>query len=601
MPLPSSRVVAPGVYTQELDLSQYIRQLTDTILAVVTTASKGPLNDKTLCTTPEQLEAIFGPASESHPGLLIAKAFLQNGGAMVWVVRVASLQVAAASVAIDDIAGGDAFTLTANEKGGFFNGIDAVVSHANQESASETDDWDVTTAGPDALSTTLTNLPIVPGTLQIKEGSTLVAKDDGNGALVFESGYSEFSAGTVNYLTGAVAATATAHGSDETLSLTFSFSHFTTFTLQLMLSVKNSNGDLVKYKPLETFYGLTLDTIEDEIANHSRYLAALSGTPTVFPKAGTYTLTGGDDGLTGILDTDFIGDKLGGVRTGLQIFGANVDINEVLIPGRSSAAIKQALVQLAEERQDIMVAALDPPSGLTPEEVVDWANATGAYTSHGVVETNRGAIYYPHISVIDQNTGDTILAPPSHAIAEALGRSAYWEAPAGPDKGLLKNCVGVEYDLEVGERQYLGANRINPIGDLNGLGIQILGQYTATRVASQLDRVAPRRTLLRIETAIAKSVYPFLFKPHSQELYDSIEGLVNPYLRTMAATDRIEEGRFYCNDKTNGVEQKQNRTLSCVCVLKLLSYAEKILVTFQIVDYGVEITEDVISQNIVGL
>jgi hypothetical protein len=76
-------------------------------------------------------------------------------------------------------------------------------------------------------------------------------------------------------------------------------------------------------------------------------------------------LAGGNDGISGITDADFIGVAGNGFNTGLQNFSdpGAIDVNLLAIPGQTDQAIHSALIALCESRGDCMC-FLDPPSVL---------------------------------------------------------------------------------------------------------------------------------------------------------------------------------------------------------------------------------------------
>jgi phage tail sheath protein FI len=61
-------IVSPGVYVIEKDISEYAATVDSSIVGLVGFASKGPINEATLITSPQQLIRTFGKPSESIPG-----------------------------------------------------------------------------------------------------------------------------------------------------------------------------------------------------------------------------------------------------------------------------------------------------------------------------------------------------------------------------------------------------------------------------------------------------------------------------------------------------------------------------------------------------
>jgi hypothetical protein len=589
-------VNTPGVYFTELDLSQYIANLSDTILGLVITATKGPTDTLTLCTTRTQFETFFGLEDDLHPGTLVAREFFNAGGNTAWVVRIANGD-ATASASITLIGSGSPGTLTANETGTFFDQLSFPISYGGQLAGTLGSTAKTLTSGTNSITMSLASVPVVPNTLRLSlTGTGTIATDDGAGNLVFNSNASTYSAGTINYATGAIAFTISG-ASASTIHYTATFNYFSTFTLQTQITVQNQSDVTIRIKVLETFYGLTLDNMVATLAG-SQYLAPVSAFGS-FPVAGVYDMSGGDDGIDDLTDANYIGDTIGGTSDGLQLFGTGVAVNEVMVPGVSSAGVRQALIELANQRQDIMT-PLDPPSDTTVQTVADWANATGAYSAYGVVDSNYASIYFPWYTATNPNTGDIDQMPPTAAIAQVLAGIDFWQAPAGPKMGLLQNCLDTNVHLSLGDRQFLGANRINPIGNLNGLGIQILGQKTATLIASSLDRVGARRMLLRVEKSITTALYALLFQPNEQSTWNQAVALVQPYLNTLAAQGKIYGAQFYCDSKTNIPQYVNNNQMTAVCVIAPLKFAEQIVVTFEITEFGVAINEDLIAGSLIG-
>jgi len=128
-----SPLVSPGVYTLERDFSAYAPELATSILGIVTTASKGPVNVPTLITDMGTLQAIFGPPTAGaniHMGLYAAMMFLRRGN-QLWVVRVATYDVSADPVKVKN-GGNTTNTLefSVPSSGSWANSIKVVVANS---------------------------------------------------------------------------------------------------------------------------------------------------------------------------------------------------------------------------------------------------------------------------------------------------------------------------------------------------------------------------------------------------------------------------------------------------------------------------------------
>lgn len=94
-----TQYISPGVYTEERDLSQYVSDLSKTIVAMVGTAEKGPSNQATLITSPQQFVEIFGAQNPKHYLGYAVIAYLKQGNT-VYVTRVAAPDAAIAKLTI---------------------------------------------------------------------------------------------------------------------------------------------------------------------------------------------------------------------------------------------------------------------------------------------------------------------------------------------------------------------------------------------------------------------------------------------------------------------------------------------------------------------
>lgn len=550
-----------------------------------------------LITTPSQLQSTFGIASENYPGLLVAQQFLVAGGAFCFVCRVAE-DPATAAVTITNI---DSSTLVYSDltSGSAANNETLAISYGSQLAESVSASHSITVSVGGTFTMTLPNVPVVPGTVVVKFAGVQVATDDAAGNVVF-AGDSTYPAatwsGTVNYNTGAVVITATSAVSPGLSSVTVlvDANYFSTFTIQVLLRVYDNDSNLLGTYLLETNSNLTLANIVAVMAN-SQYIS-IPNAPAAFPVAGRYDLTGGDDGTSSIHDSNYIGNNIS-APTGMQVFAdsGSITCNVVLVPGVSTGAVRQALIQLASVQRGDAMCILDPPADTTVQTVADWANGANSFSTYGDVDSTYAAIYYPWYSTNNSISNSVDLTPPSAAAMQAFARSAYWQAPAGPNRGTLQNFAGISVALTTGDRAFLGTQRINPIANLNNMGTMVLGQYTATQESTSLDRVGARMTLLALEKAISTAAYSFLFEPNAPNTWQRLVNVVQPYLNSQVSQGFIYAGQIFCDAVTNIPQNVNNNVMVAVTVLELLKYAEIIVLNFQLESYGVTITEALVS------
>ena len=125
-----------GAYAIERDYSHYIAQATKTVLAVVGTASKGPIGEVTAITSSQDLVNKFGPLKVGCYGLYASQYFLSQSSKM-YFVRAASESAKAASLNIAGVNASDgvideAVTVELTEKGTYGNSYTLIVSEASE-------------------------------------------------------------------------------------------------------------------------------------------------------------------------------------------------------------------------------------------------------------------------------------------------------------------------------------------------------------------------------------------------------------------------------------------------------------------------------------
>ena len=91
--------ISPGVYTLEQDLSQYVSNLSSTIVAMVGTSDIGPTETPTLVSSPTAYVNLFGQPSPNHYLGYAALSFLEQG-AQLYVTRVAPSDAAFARLTV---------------------------------------------------------------------------------------------------------------------------------------------------------------------------------------------------------------------------------------------------------------------------------------------------------------------------------------------------------------------------------------------------------------------------------------------------------------------------------------------------------------------
>jgi hypothetical protein len=353
-------------------------------------------------------------------------------------------------------------------------------------------------------------------------------------------------------------------------------------------SVTVKDGDTL----VESFSNLLMEEGSDRyvetIINKSstRIVCTVNTNPDVTLEEDVLTFSGGDNGISGISDTDIIGEETG---SGLNSFSneETVSIDLLLAPGWSDASVINAGLSICESRGDCMYIA-DTPFGLSAQEVTDWANGTGTYTHQGF-DSSYGAVYWPWVLVSDSYTKKNMWLPNSgyvaaqYAYTESNGHP--WLAPAGLNRGLLTRPIGVETSPTKGERDavYQGRNIVNPIANVLGSGLVIWGQKTMQRAPSSLDRVNVRRLMNYLKKSIGESTKYFVFEQNVSSTWDKWSNMVEPVLSNIKNNEGIYDYKISISPTANDIE---NSRMPAVIAIKPTKTAEYIPLEFQIASYS---------------
>ncbi len=138
--------LSPGIYPKETDFSFYVKQISTSAAAMIGVADKGPLNKPVLVTSWEQFTKTFGSYITAGYLAYAARAFFDNGGSILHVVRVAhftkptdrtTLTAKCAEVKVDNTAATPVSLLkfTALNEGLWGNDISVKIAVSSQDSS----------------------------------------------------------------------------------------------------------------------------------------------------------------------------------------------------------------------------------------------------------------------------------------------------------------------------------------------------------------------------------------------------------------------------------------------------------------------------------
>lgn len=276
----------------------------------------------------------------------------------------------------------------------------------------------------------------------------------------------------------------------------------------------------------------------DEESNLIASLDLDATTTSQRPANGTFgPLSGGDDGLTGLVDIDFIGDPSG--ATGIRALDTVQDVNILIVPGQATSAIQNAMITYCEDTRDGSIfAIMDPPAGQSATQIITYYETTAGLL--GLSEF--GAAYWPRVRVQNPNQTifgkvDRITVAPSGIIAGVYARTdaarpgGVYDPPAGIIKGILRGVLGFETDevLDEKKRDLVFPKRINILTTFTGAPRHIDGSR-GLRGGGNFPFVAQRRGAIFIEQSIKNGVEFARNQNNTPKLRRTVERTIRGFL-----------------------------------------------------------------------
>lgn len=321
---------------------------------------------------------------------------------------------------------------------------------------------------------------------------------------------------------------------------------------------------------LESFPNLSMDSAVtryvETVVNSADYgsllfaatdLAAV-GSATVRRPADTsgVTPTGGDDGLSGLVDNDFVGSKTGG--TGFYAFDSIPDVTIMACPDNTTATVQKAMIGYAtSDKQGLPFCVLDPQAGLSATGILAQQTGLG---SEGVTEI--ASLYWPRLLVVNPSPSvygssvQTITVCPSGYIAGVMALNdretteGPFYQPAGVEAGKLYGVVGLEtaeVNLEA-KRDLVFPKRINPINYMKNWGIFIDGARTL-KGTGNFPTIGERRGVSHIEKLLQDGLQWVRHRNNTPDLRQSVHkqvyALLHGWMRRSAFASNDPAKAFF--------------------------------------------------------
>ena len=294
------------------------------------------------------------------------------------------------------------------------------------------------------------------------------------------------------------------------------------------------------------------------------------------PEPAVVRLAGGTDGAAPTAN-DYTGDAE--AITGLAAFETIEDISIVAAPGSTeldedeARGVRQAVLVHCE-RMRYRAAVLDVPKGSSVNQARGWRNQTSS---------TRAALYYPWVAVTDPLVGGELLLPPSGFVAGIWARNdinrAVFKAPANE---VVLSAIDLERRLTKGQQDVLNPEGVNCLRFFAGRGNLVWGARTISD-DPEWKYVSVRRFMAYLERSIERGTQWAVFEPNGDALWANVRRTIEDFLvsewKSGALLGRDPKEAFFvrCDRTTMTQNDLDNGRLVCLIGVAIVKPAEFVI------------------------
>lgn len=293
-------------------------------------------------------------------------------------------------------------------------------------------------------------------------------------------------------------------------------------------------------------------------------------------------LTGGTDGAAPQLGAATVA---GSYSHALAQLLALEDVSIVAAPGSSAyadaQAVQGALIAHAETRRAYRIAVLDTPPAQTTGQVRD---------ARGRIDSRFAALYYPWVVTANplarpgrEDIPKEIALPPSGFVSGIYARNdverGVHKAPANE---VVRGALRFESDINFGQQEVLNPIGVNCLRYLSGRGHRVWG---ARLVSSDPEwkYVSDRRYFNYLEASIDRGTQWAVFEPNGERLWANVRQTISDFLynewRNGALLGTSVEEAFFvrCDRTTMTQNDLDNGRLICLIGVAIIKPAEFVI------------------------
>ena len=575
----AERILSPGVFSRENDLSFITPAAGEISTALVGPATKGPVGIPTVVRSYGEYVNVFGGAFKSgsdyytHFTTLAAEKYFEQGGSSLLVTRVSEQRFGSATATVYS-ASNAWFTLKTTAEGEIMN---------NSGSATENlADNALLSGSADNVRWEVTNVDSSQGTI-----SLVIRRGDDNerGKVILET-YSNLSLDpkSDNYIAKRIGDQYKTLGIDGVVTVNGDYPNASKYVYVSSVAFKTPDY-LDNTGAAKPAYSSSFDNFA--VGSGSYHGTFLGGTGTLFQAGATanfFENVNGTDvqgvAATAYTNVNNTGASVATILSNRDEYRFNVLLTPGINKNQHSSAVT-ALTSMVETRGDAVYVADLRQYGSTVGQVTGVAAG---------MNSSYAAAYWPWVKLVSGELGRNVWAPAStvmggvYAFTDNVG--AEWFAPAGLIRGGIPSVVMAERKLSQSDRDTLYLGKVNPLATFPGSGVVAYGQKTLQTKASALDRVNVRRLLINLKNFIGDQANNLVFEQNTIATRNRFLAAVNPYLETVVQRQGLYAYRVVMDDTNNTADVIDRNQLVGQIFIQPAKTAEFIVLDFVVQPTG---------------
>jgi phage tail sheath protein FI len=172
-----------------------------------------------------------------------------------------------------------------------------------------------------------------------------------------------------------------------------------------------------------------------------------------------------------------------------------------------------------------------------------------------------------------------------------------WFAPAGTRRGLIDNATNIGYinsvtgefqafKTNIGLRDVLYTNEINPLVFFTGNGLLNYGNKTSFQSQSAIDRINVARLVAYVRRQLTLAARPFVFEPNDSLTRQQIAGVIESLFVDLVAKRGVYDYLVVCDESNNTPARIDRNELWVDCAIEPVKAVEFIYIPVRILNTG---------------